>query len=199
MIYAYIRVSTEKQYVDNQFLEISDFAKKENLKIDKYISEEVSGTKNYNDRSLGKLLKKCQKGDILICSEISRLGRSLFMIMDVLSICLNKGTMVWTIKEQYRLGDDLSSKVLAFAFALSSEIERKLISDRTKEGLKRVRMQGKKLGRPAGSKNKHYKLDNKKDIILKEIHNGTKRKTIAKKLNVHPNTLLLFIKNNILI
>lgn len=195
MIYAYIRVSTEKQYVDNQFIEITDFAKRENLKIDKYISEEVSGTRNYNDRSLGKILKKCRKGDILICSEISRLGRSLFIIMDVLSICLNKGTMVWTIKEHYRLGEDISSKVLAFAFALSSEIERKLISDRTKEGLKRVRMQGKKLGRPLGSKNKHYKLENKKDVILKAIYEGTKRKIIAKKLNVHPNTLSKFVKN----
>ena len=195
MIYAYIRVSTDKQYMDNQYFEITEFAKRENIHIDKFISEEVSGAKDYHNRNLGKLLKKCKKDDILICSELSRLGRSLFMIMDILSLCLSNGTQVWTIKENYRLGDDISSKVLAFAFALSSEIERKLISERTKEALKRVKNEGKILGRPPGSKNKSYKLDGKDIYIDKLLAKGFKKKQIAKKLKIHPNTLYIYLKN----
>ncbi len=79
------------------------------------------------------MLKKVEKGDVIICSELSRLGRNLFMIMEILNICMTKECKVWTIKDNYRLGDDIQSKVLAFAFGLSAEIERNLISQRTKE------------------------------------------------------------------
>ena len=94
--------------------------------------------KNVDDRKLGKLLKN-EKDDILICSELSRLGRNLLMIMGVLNECMNRDIQVWTIKDNYRLGSDINSKVLAFAFGLSAEIERNLISQRTKEALARKR------------------------------------------------------------
>lgn len=137
MIYGYIRVSTDKQSVENQRFEISRFAKRQKLKINGWIEETISGTKNYTKRELGKLLEKTNDGDLIVCAELSRLGRSLFMIMEILNICLNKGCRVWTIKDSYRLGDDIQSKVLAFAFGLSAEIERNLISQRTKEALAR--------------------------------------------------------------
>ena len=115
MIYGYIRVSTDKQTVENQRFEIQNFCKRENLSIDGWIEETISGTKNYNKRALGHLLAKVQKDDMIICAELSRLGRNLFMIMEILNICMTKECKVWTIKDNYRLGEDIQSKVLAFA------------------------------------------------------------------------------------
>ena len=137
MIYGYIRVSSDKQTVENQRFEINNFCKRNNLSIDGWIEETISGTKAYNKRELGKLLKRVNKDDLIICAELSRLGRNLFMIMEILNICMTKECRVWTIKDNYRLGDDIQSKVLAFAFGLSAEIERNLISQRTKEALAR--------------------------------------------------------------
>ena len=90
MIYGYIRVSTDKQTVENQRFEINNFCQREQIKVDQWIEETISGTKAVEKRKLGKLLKKLNKDDVLICSELSRLGRSLFMIMDVLSECMKK-------------------------------------------------------------------------------------------------------------
>ena len=144
MIYGYIRVSSDKQTVENQRFEIKNFCDNQNIKIDGWIEETISGTKAYNKRELGKLLNKVQKDDLIICAELSRLGRNLFMIMEILNIC--------TIKDNYKLGEDIQSKVLAFAFGLSAEIERNLISQRTKEALARKKIEGVILGRPKGKK-----------------------------------------------
>ena len=135
MIYGYIRVSTDKQTVENQRFEISDYCRRQGIKIDAWIEETISGTIDPKKRELGKLLKDVRQGDLIICSELSRLGRSLFMIMSILNLLMEKGAKIWTIKDGYRLGDDIQSKVLAFAFGLSAEIERQLISQRTKEAL----------------------------------------------------------------
>ena len=112
MVYGYIRVSSDKQTIENQRFEITNFCVKKGLLIDDWIEETISGTKNYNKRQLGKLLKKVKKDDIIICSELSRLGRNLFMIMEILNICMTKECRVWTIKDNYRLGDNIQSKVL---------------------------------------------------------------------------------------
>ena len=133
MIYGYIRVSSDKQTVENQRFEINHFCERQNLSIDDWIEETISGTKNYTKRQLGNLLKKVNKDDIIICSELSRLGRNLFMIMEILNICMTKECRVWTIKDNYRLGDDIQSKVLAFAFGLSAEIERNLSANAQKK------------------------------------------------------------------
>jgi DNA invertase Pin-like site-specific DNA recombinase len=142
MIYGYIRVSSDKQTVENQRFEIKNFCDNQNIKIDGWIEETISGTKAYNKRELGKLLNKVQKDDLIICAELSRLGRNLFMIMEILNICMSKECRVWTIKDNYKLGEDIQSKVLAFAFGLSAEIERNLISQRTKEALARKKIEG---------------------------------------------------------
>ena len=189
MVYGYLRVSTDNQTVENQRYEIEKFGESKGLKIDKYIEETISGGKAVNKRKLGRLLKVLKKGDILIASEISRLGRSLYMVMDILNLCMEKGVLILTIKDNFHLGDDIESKVLAFAFSLSAEIERKLISQRTKEALERIKKEGKKLGRPIGSKNKSKKIDDKLEMILKMYSNGIPIRRIAKKCRVHPNTL----------
>ena len=120
MIYGYIRVSCDKQSVENQRFEINNFCKRENLKIDGWIEETISGTKAYNKRRLGMLLRRIKKNDLIVCAELSRLGRNLFMIMEILNVCMGKECRVWTIKDNYRLGEDIQSKVLAFAFGLSA-------------------------------------------------------------------------------
>ena len=145
MIYGYIRVSTDKQTVENQRYEIEKYCKERELVIYSWIEETISGTKKIDERKLGKLLSKVKKGDIIICAELSRLGRNMFMIMSILNYCMENEIKVWTIKDNYRLGDDLTSKVLAFAFGLSAEIERNLISQRTKEALARKKSRRSKI------------------------------------------------------
>ncbi|MBR4087823.1 MAG: master DNA invertase Mpi family serine-type recombinase [Bacteroidales bacterium] len=195
MIYGYIRVSCDKQTVENQRFEIKNFCCRENLKIDGWIEETISGTKAYNKRQLGTLLKRIRKDDLIICAELSRLGRNLFMIMEILNICMTKECRVWTIKDNYRLGEDIQSKVLAFAFGLSAEIERNLISQRTKEALARKKAEGIKLGRPRGKKNSpnKYKLSGKEKLISKLLQAGVSKRRIARICKVERNTLYRFI------
>lgn len=196
MVYGYIRVSSDKQTVENQRFEINNFCSNQKMKIDGWIEETISGTKAYNKRELGKLLNKVQKDDLIICAELSRLGRNLFMIMEILNICMNKECKVWTIKDNYRLGEDIQSKVLAFAFGLSAEIERNLISQRTKEALARKKAEGVVLGRPKGKKSaiEKYKLHDKKTLIHELLKAQVSQRKIAKICKVDRNTLARFIK-----
>lgn len=189
MVYAYIRVSTDKQTVENQRFEIQKFATNKKLVIDKWISETVSGTKAASDRKLGPLLRKMKKGDTLVISEISRLGRNLMGIMSILNMCMTKETMVLTVKEQYELGNNINSQILAFAFGLSAQIERDLISQRTKEGLARRVAEGMKLGRKPGGKNSKYKLTGKEHIINKMLSEGKSKAAICRRLKCHLITL----------
>jgi DNA invertase Pin-like site-specific DNA recombinase len=195
MIYGYIRVSSEKQTVENQRFEINNFCSKNSLLIDGWIEETISGTKNYNKRALGVLLKRVQKDDLIICAELSRLGRNLFMIMEILNICMTKECKVWTIKDNYRLGEDIQSKVLAFAFGLSAEIERNLISQRTREALARKKAEGVVLGRPMGRRTEEckYKLFPKRALIVELLRVGVSQRKIAKICKVDRNTLGRYI------
>lgn len=196
MIYGYIRVSSDKQTVENQRFEINRFCKTNSLKIDGWIEETISGTMAYNKRRLGHLLERVRKDDLIICAELSRLGRNLFMIMEILNICMSKECKVWTIKDNYRLGEDIQSKVLAFAFGLSAEIERNLISQRTKEALARKKAEGIVLGRPKGRKNDEtkYKLYGKRDMITELLEAGMPQQQIARICNVDRSTLRRFIR-----
>ncbi|MDR0602905.1 MAG: master DNA invertase Mpi family serine-type recombinase [Bacteroidales bacterium] len=194
MIYGYIRVSTDKQTVENQRYEIYRFCKEKTIGVDCWIEETVSGTKDINKRKLGKAIRKMKQDDIVICSEISRLGRNLLMIMAVLNECINNGIQVWTIKDNYRLGNDINSKVLAFAFGLSAEIERNLISQRTKEALARKRAEGVILGRPKNSKSKQKKLSKKENTIRKMLQNNYSYSAIARKFKVSRHTVTSFAK-----
>ncbi len=195
MIYGYIRVSSDKQTVENQRFEINNFCEKHNLKIEGWIEETISGTKAYNKRALGKLLRKIEKDDLIICAELSRLGRNLFMIMEILNICMTKECRIWTVKDNYRLGDDIQSKVLAFAFGLSAEIERNLISQRTKEALARLKSEGKKLGRKTGSRNNTLNkiCTRNHNNITNMLTQGISIPIIAKNINVAKGTLYRYL------
>jgi len=194
VIYGYIRVSTDRQTVENQRFEINQFCVQNVMVVNKWIEETISGVKNVQERKLGKLLKRMRKNDVLICSELSRLGRNLLMIMGILNECMNRDVQVWTIKDNYRLGSDISSKVLAFAFGLSAEIERNLISQRTKEALARKRAEGVVLGRPKGSKSKVRKLTGKEAEIKALMDKKVSKSAIARILGVHRLTVLAFVK-----
>ena len=189
MIYGYIRVSSDKQTVENQRFEINNFCERYKLVIDGWIEETISGMKSYNKRELGRLLLQIQKDDLIICAELSRLGRNLFMIMEILNICMTKECRVWTIKDNYRLGDDIQSKVLAFAFGLSAEIERNLISQRTKEALARKKAEGVTLGRPKGRKSsvEKYKLHGKENLIHELLKAKVSKRKISKLCKVDRN------------
>jgi DNA invertase Pin-like site-specific DNA recombinase len=196
MIYSYIRVSTDRQTVENQRFEINRFCKTEKIKIDKWIEETISGTKTLDKRKLGDLLKLVKTGDIIICSELSRLGRSFFMIMFILSGCMEQGVKIWTIKDNYRLGDDIQSKVLAFAFGLSAEIERNLISQRTKEALARRKAEGVILGRRPGRAIKVMLTGHEKEI-RKMLREGKNNVEIGRKFGVHRQTVRYFIRDRL--
>lgn len=196
MVYGYIRVSSDKQTVENQRFEINNFCLHSGLNIDGWIEETISGTRSYNKRQLGILLNRVVKDDVIICSELSRLGRNLFMIMEILNICMTKECRVWTIKDNYRLGEDIQSKVLAFAFGISAEIERNLISQRTKEALARKKAEGVVLGRPKGRKTDQskYKLCSKETLIRELMAASVSKRQIAKICKVDRNTLDRYIR-----
>ena len=175
-IYGYIRVSSNKQTVEHQRYEIKQFAKNNHLVVDKWVDETISSRKPLHKRKLGGLLEELQTDDILIACEISRLGRSLLEVMHILETCLNKNCQVRTIKENYHLGNDIQSKVMAFAFGLAAEIERQLISQRTKSSLANIRASGKKLGRPPKAeeeKLRGYRYNLNLDRDLKEYLHET--------------------------
>lgn len=194
MNYGYIRVSTEKQTVENQKLEIQKYCSYKKIRKIDFVNETVSGTVKVENRKLGDLLKKVKENDTIIVTELSRLGRSIVMILNVLQDLLERKVKVIAIKENYELGDNITSKVLAFAFGLSAEIERQLISERTKQGLQRVKQEGKRIGRAKGQKSKHYKLDPFKKYIRTEIKHGRSVLSLSKELQVSRNTLIAYLE-----
>lgn len=195
MIIGYLRVSTEKQHVENQMEEISRYAVTNNLSIDKWITEVVSGKREVRHRKLGRLLKSMKRGDTLIVTEVSRLSRSLTEIMGIMGTCVKKGVNIYTTKEKYQFDDSINSKVLCFAFGLVAEIERNLISMRTKEALAARRAEGKKLGRQAGFCPK-MKILQENETKINEMKNaGMSNREIYTKLKISKSTFYKYCKS----
>lgn len=195
MIYGYCRVSTAHQTQENQRFVIGNFAKQNNINIDLWIEEKISSGKKLQDRKLGALLKKLKSGDILITTEISRLGRSLLEVMGILQMCLERECQIWTLKENFRLGTDIQSKVLAFAFGLSAELSRALLRERVRESLARLKADGKKLGRPTGAQSKYLKLSRNRKRITFLIEKGVSKNEIARIMRVNKSTLYNYLRN----
>ncbi len=195
MIYGYIRVSSDKQTVENQRYEISEYCKRRKIGVNRWIEETISGTKAYGERKLGEVLEDMGAGDTILCTELSRLGRNLFMIMEILNACMKKRCTVETIKEGYRLTDDLQSKVLAFSLGLCAEVERELISTRTREALARRKAEGVRLGRPPGRRSSHLnaKCVAQHDTIVRLLAQKTPIVQIAKRVGVAHGTMYRYL------
>ena len=192
-IYAYIRVSTAMQSYDSQEYEIRKYCENRNIAVDKWVTESVSGTAAVEKRTLGRLIRRMGKGDTLICTELSRLGRNMLMVMSVLNQCSSKGICIYTIKDNFELCDSINSKIIAFAFALAAEIERNLISQRTREALAQKKLAGVKLGRPAGSSKKKEVVVSMQEEIRSMMQKGIPLNIIAKRFDIHRNTLRKYI------
>ena len=192
MIVGYIRVSTEKQHPENQRDEINRYAAGNEWTVEKWVVEVVSGKKHVKGRKLGSLLKKMRKGDTLIVTEISRLSRSLTDIMTLMGQCMKKGINIYTIKEKYCFDDSINSKVLCFAFGLVAEIERNLISMRTKEALALRKAEGKQLGRKIGFSPKMDILKSNEEKIRMMLRDGVPNKDIYRAYKVSKSTFSKF-------
>ena len=197
MIYGYIRVSTESQTTENQRMQIMQYCKQVKVKNVSWYSETISGTLQPQVRKLGVLLHQLQAGDMIICTELSRLGRSMLMIMNILDECLQKKVKVIAIKENFVLDESIACKALMFAFGLSADIERQLISDRTKAGLAVARAKGKRIGRQKGEKPHYFKLTPFKNQIIEYMNQGRSINSMAREFNVKWKTMSDFCKRNI--
>ena len=193
MNYAYVRVSTQKQDCASQKLAIKNYCRYHRIHNLVFVSENISGTKDPSKRKLGDLINTVQQGDLIVITELSRLGRSLMMILDTLQFLLNIGVKVIAIKEGYELGDNIQSKVLAFAFGLSAELERNLISERTQLGIANARKNGKQIGRRKGQIPR-LKLDGRENEIIRLRKQNVSKTRCAILLNVSRITLLKYMR-----
>lgn len=188
MIFAYLRVSTGKQTLANQQNEISKFTNSRNLQVDRWVTEIVSGKKSGRERKLSSLVRRMKKGDTLIVTELSRLSRTLTDIMAIVGELLKKEVRLYSTKDRYSFDDTINSKVLCFAFGLVAEIERNLISMRTREALALRREQGIVLGRRKGSYTKLQQLIDDRVKIVRMMNCGKSIAAICREYDVARNT-----------
>lgn len=191
MVYGYIRVSTQEQNLENQKLAIL-----ERYKVDQWCEEKKSGMVDFKKRDLGKLIDNLVPGDVLVITELSRLGRSLSMIFNIISIFKEKRIRCIAIKNNFDLNpddkNDIVASVLLFAFGLSAQIERELISERTKQGLAVARARGKKIGRQVGQRPHNIKLTPYKERIAQARDKGQSINSLAKEYCVRWSTMKSF-------
>ncbi len=193
--FAYLRVSTIDQNTDKNKLDILNFTQHKKLGSIEFVEEQISGKTNFRDRKLGRLLNAMQKGDILIVPELSRLARSVTQILEVIDITKQKGILLYSLKENFSNDEQsITSTVTSTIFALVAQIERELISLRTREALQAKKSSGVKLGRPKG-KGKS-KLDKHKNDIYKLIDLKVPKTVIARQYSTSVANLHRFLKAN---
>jgi DNA invertase Pin-like site-specific DNA recombinase len=191
---AYLRVSTIDQNLDKNRHDILEFANNRDFGKVKWVEEKVSGKKPWKERKIKSIIDDLSKGDRLIVPELSRLGRSMLEIMEMLSIAKERGIHIFAVKGKWELDDSIQSKVLAMAFAMASEIERDLISSRTKEALQACKAAGMKLGRPKGPGKS--KLDKYSEEIMALLKTGSTKTYLAKKYGTSLPNFYNWLKKN---
>ncbi len=192
MTIGYLRVSTDKQHPANQQEEIRRFAENKKLIVNRWVTEIASGKKSERDRKLGVPLRSLNKDDTLIVTEISRLSRTLTDIMAIMGKCLERGINLYTTKEGYSFDNTINSKVLCFAFGLVAEIERNLISMRTREALALRRAEGVVLGRRHGSYTKTNILIENRSVVISMLNRGKSINDICRHFNLSRDTFAKF-------
>lgn len=196
-VVAYARVSTDRQTVENQLFEIRNYLQRDGREYTEVVEETISGMKPVRERQLGRLMDELQEGDTLVVSETSRISRRLSEIFATIQLFIDRGVEVIAVKQNYRFANDIQSKVIAFAFGIASEIERDLISSRTREALQRRKAEGMTLGRPVGtSKPEFKKLHGKEEEILGYMRNRISKAGIARMYKVDRETVRRFINDN---
>ena len=189
-VIAYARVSTDKQDAENQRYEIEQYLLRSGQSYDDFVEETVSGKRDVSERKLGQLMKELDRGDTIIVSETSRISRRLSEILNTIQACIDLGITIVAVKQNFVFADDINSKVIAFAFGLAAEIERDLISSRTKEALARIKAEGKQLGRPRGTGDPtKRKLHGQDEVIMGYLDKKVSRAAIARLLGVNRKTL----------
>lgn len=193
-VVAYARVSTNKQELANQRHEIARFCEVRGLTIDHWDSDVASGTIKLKDRAIGTLLDSLKAGDTLVVSEVSRISRSLRTVLNVIEDAIEQKVTIMSVKENIVFGDDLNSRIIAATFGLAAQIERSLISARTKEALARKKAEGVVLGRPVGThRHEQLKLHGKDEMILRFMDKRISRAGMARLLDVNVKTLREYI------
>lgn len=193
-VWAYLRVSSLKQDEQNQRRGVDLKAEQLNITIDKYIIDKVSGTKEPDERNLGRLLRRAKSGDVILVSELSRLGRRMYMLFRIVEDLLKKGVRMYSVEDNFCLDDSLQSTVLVFAFGLAAQIERDMISMRTREALQRRKAMGMHLGRPFGYKLQNHKLDSKRARIQHDLAKGVSKSRLARRYDVCVKTMRKYIR-----
>ena len=191
---AYLRVSTVEQDLEKNKADILTFANNKDFGKVKFVEEKVSGMKNWKNRKIKQVIDSLNTGDRLIVPEFSRLGRSMLEIMEMLSILKDKEVNVYAVKGEWELNGSLQSKIMAMVFSIASEIERDLISKRTKEALRARKVAGVKLGRPRGVGKS--KLDKFKEEIIALLRNGSSKKFVADRYGSSQVNLYNWLRKN---
>lgn len=191
---AYLRVSTLDQDLEKNKSDILTLANEKNLGKVEFVEEKISGKVSWKQRQIATILSDLKKGDVILLSEFSRLGRSMLECMEIISIATQKGIKIYTVKGSWQLDDTIQSKVMAMVFAMASEIERDLISKRTREALQAKKAQGVSLGRPRGPGKS--KLDQYRVEVEALLQNGSKQNFIANRYGITEATLCNWIKKN---
>ncbi len=191
---AYLRVSTTDQDIEKNKNEILRLSNDKGLGKVVFVEEKISGTVSWKKRKIAKIIEELAEGDNLVVSELSRIGRSMLEIMHVLSIAMEKHINVYAVKGSWQLDNSIQSKIMAMVFSMAAEIERDLISKRTKEALRARKEKGMILGRPKGTGKS--KLDKFRPEIEALLHNGSSQKFIAKRYGITEANLSLWIKKH---
>jgi DNA invertase Pin-like site-specific DNA recombinase len=191
---AYLRVSTLDQDIEKNKSDILHLANEKNLGKVEFVQEKISGKVSWRQRKIAPILEELKKGDAILLSEFSRLGRSMLECMEIISIAVDKGIRIYTVKGNWQLDNTIQSKVMAMVFSMAAEIERDLINKRTREALQSKKLSGIKLGRPKGPGKS--KLDVYKIEIMALLKNGSTQKFIAGRYKVTEPTLCHWMKKN---
>ena len=188
--FAYLRVSTDQQDLDNQRHGILEYANNHRLGPLEFIEDAVSGRVGWRERAVGELLlETASEEDLVLFAEVSRMGRSTLQVLEMLETCMKRGLTVHIAKQRMVLDGSMQSRITATVLGLAAEIERELISQRTTEALARRKAAGKPLGRPKGRTALSLKLDPKEAEIRGYLTKGISKRSIAKLVECSPSTL----------
>lgn len=191
-VYAYLRVSTDAQDVDNQRRGVAEYCAGKGW-LPGYYEDTASGRTPWRERTLGKLLEQMQRGDVLVCAEVSRLARSTLQVLEICKLAAERGLCLHIVKTGQVIDDSMASKVLTTMLALAGEIERDMISARTKESLARLKAEGVKLGRPEGPA-RVLMLDAESKQIDSLIACGVPLRAVARVVRCSPQTLYNWLR-----